>query len=449
MEISKIKEMSLNDWIDLGAFSCTCGKVHTPGSSHVVVESGAIKKLPDLLKEAGIHKPFLLSGKNTFAAAGEKVCAALEEAGIPYSKFVYDVEHVLPTEQAVGSAVMHFDYSCDGIVGVGSGVINDIGKLLSRATNRTYLIVATAPSMDGYASPSSSMELDGLKVSLDSAFPWGIVGDLDVLCQAPMKMLQAGVGDMLAKYVSLCEWQIAKLLLGEFHCPVVAAMVETALQRVVDASAGLMARKPEAVKAVMEGMVIAGLAMKYAEISRPASGIEHYFSHVWDMRSLAFGTDWDLHGIQVGVGTLLALKLYDYLRSVTPDKEKALKFVASFSLEDYNRKLTEFIGPGAKAMIAAEEKAGKYDPKKHAPRLEKIVAHWDEIQDMIAKLPSYAEVRALMESIGAPVSAEAFGVTPEQVRTSCVMTKDIRDKYVASRLLWDLGLLDEACNTLP
>ena len=42
-----------------------------------------------------------------------------------------------------------------------------------------------------------------------------------------------------------------------------------------------------------------------------------------------------------------------------------------------------------------------------------------------------------------------FGVTPEQVRTSCVMTKDIRDKYVVTRLLWDLGLLDEACKILP
>ena len=449
MELSKIKGMSLNDWLNLGEFTCSCGKVHTPGSSHVIVESGAIKKLPALLKEAGIQKPFLLSGKNTFAAAGDKVCAALEEAGIPYGKFVYDAEHVLPTEQAVGSAVMHFDYSCDGIVGIGSGVINDIGKILSRATGRTYLIVGTAPSMDGYASPSSSMELDGLKVSLDSAFPWGIVGDLDVLCQAPMKMLQAGVGDMLAKYVSLCEWEIANLLLDEYHCPVVAEMVKTALDRVANASEGLMSRDPEAVKAVMEGMVIAGFAMKYAGVSRPASGIEHYFSHVWDMRSLAFGTDWDLHGIQVGVGTLLTLKLYDFLRTVTPDKEKALEFVTNFSLEEYNRQLTEFIGPGAKAMIAAEEKAGKYDPKKHAPRLEKIIAHWDEIQAIMSKLPSHDEVLNLMESIGAPVSAEAFGVTPEQVRTSCVMTKDIRDKYVASRLLWDLGLLDEACKILP
>ena len=101
------------------------------------------------------------------------------------------------------------------------------------------------------------------------------------------------------------------------------------------------------------------------------------------------------------------------------------------------------------SMIAAEEKAGKYAPAKHAPRLERIIAHWDEIQAIMAKLPSYEQVYKLMESIGAPVSGEAFGVTPEQVRTSCVMTKDIRDKYVVTRLLWDLGLLDEACKILP
>ena len=28
------------------------------------------------------------------------------------------------------------------------------------------------------------------------------------------------------------------------------------------------------------------------------------------------------------------------------------------------------------------------------------------------------------------------------------MTKDIRDKYIGSRLLWDLGLLEEAGNRL-
>ena len=302
--------------------------------------------------------------------------------------------------------------------------------------------------MDGYASPSSSMEMDGLKVSLDSAFPWAIVGDLDVLSKAPMKMLLAGLGDMLAKYVSLCEWEIAKILVGEYHCPVVAQMVETALQRCLTAGLGLLRREPEAVKAVMEGMVISGMAMKYAGISRPASGVEHYFSHIWDMRSLAFETEAELHGIQCGVATLYALKVYDYLRRVTPDKEKALAYVKAFSLEKWNEQLEAFVGPGAKAMIAEEEKAGKYDACKHAARLERIIANWDGILAVINKLPTYDQMLQFMTELGAPISAEEFGVTPEQIRTTFTMTKDIRDKYVVSRLLWDLGLLEDAASLL-
>ena len=447
--INKIPQMTLTDWLNMGSFDCTCGKTHTPGTANVIIESGAIKKLPDLLMKAGITKPFLLSGKHTFQAAGDRVCATLEAAGIPYGKFVYDCDRVLPTEQTVGSAVMHFDHSCDGVVAIGSGVINDIGKILAKTTGKTYIIVGTAPSMDGYASPSSSMELDGLKVSLDSAFPWAIVGDLDVLSKAPMKMLHAGVGDMLAKYVSLCEWEIAKILVDEYYCPVVAQMVEVALERCRAAGPALLRREPEAVKAVMEGMVITGMAMKYAGLSRPASGVEHYFSHIWDMRSLAFGTGAELHGIQCGVATLYALKLYDYLRQVTPDREKALTYVSRFSLQQWNAQLEAFVGPGAQAMIAEEEKAGKYDAYKHATRLERIIHRWNEIQTVINKLPTYEQVLQFMHEIGAPVSAEEFGVTPEQVRTTFTMTKDIRDKYVASRLLWDLGLLEDAARILP
>ena len=52
---------------------------------------------------------------------------------------------------------MAFDSGCDFIIGVGSGTINDIGKLLANITGLNYAIVCTAPSMDGFASINSSM----------------------------------------------------------------------------------------------------------------------------------------------------------------------------------------------------------------------------------------------------------------------------------------------------
>lgn len=449
MTAEEIKNVSLEELIEAGGFDCECGRYHSSGTGRIVIEQGAISRLPELIAECDAKKIFLLSGHDSFAAAGEKVCEVLEEAGITYSKYVFPVSPVTPTEYSVGAAVMHFDFDCDLIIGVGSGVINDIGKILAHATGRRYMIIGTAPSMDGYASATSSMERDGLKISLDSTYPWAIVGDLDILCKAPMRMLQSGVGDMLAKYISLAEWKISHALIDEYYCPVVAALVENALEKVVSAAPGLVKREPEAVKAVMEGMVISGIAMKYAELSRPASGVEHYFSHIWDMRALAFeDAKADLHGIQCGIGTLYSLKVYEYIRQIRPDAAPALSYVQAFSIDDWNRSLIEFVGPGAEAMIAAEEREGKYDVEKHSRRLTLILEKWEEIMAIVDSLPSYREVYSMMKSIGAPVSASEFGYTKEQIRTTFTMTKDIRDKYIASRLLWDLGLLEDAADSV-
>lgn len=443
-----VKTMRLEQLLKMGAFSCDCGKVHKCGTKRVILESGAIKKLPALLQECGAKKPFLLSGNASFAAAGAQVCSVLENTKIPYSRYVFPRSPVLPTEQSVGSAVMHFDTSCDCIVGIGSGVINDIGKILAHISGKPYIIVGTAPSMDGYASDSSSMERDGLKVSLPSTPAWAIVGDLDILCNAPMHMIRAGVGDMVAKYVSLCEWNIARILIGEYYCPVVAQMIGSTLERCVKFEKGLLNREPEAVKAIMEGMILTGIAMSYAGVTRPASGVEHYFSHIWDMRGLAFGTKTDLHGIQCGIGTLLTLKIYDYMRTIRPNKEKALAAAAAFDREAWYDQMRRFIGEGAEAMIRVGEQEGKYDLKSHEKRLSVIIDKWDEILAEIKKLPTYEQLHTFMTNVGAPTTPEGFGVTREQVRETFTMTKDIRDKYVASRLLWDIGELESAIEVL-
>ena len=446
METEEIKKMDLKDLLKLGEFSCPCGKKHSPGVHRVIIEKGAVKALPEYLREIGAKKPFLLSGHDTFAAAGDAVCRVLGEAGFPFEKYVFPVSPVRPTEYTVGSALMHFDYSCDAVVGIGSGVINDTGKMIARATGRKYIIVATAPSMDGFVSGTSSMDRDGLKTSLYSTAAWGVIGDLDILCNAPMHLLRAGVGDMLAKITSLREWELARIIVGEDYCSFTAEVVEHALNQVMDQAHRLLERDPDAVKAVMEGLLIAGIGMNYAGVSRPASGMEHYFSHIWDMRSLAFeDAQFEQHGIQAGLGTLYTLKAYEtFLQGgYRPDRERAMEYVRRFPLDNWNRQLLSFIGPGAEAMIEGEEREHKYDPAKHAARFKIIEKNWDEILAVIGKLPSSQSIRALMESIGCPVSASVIGYDDAQVRTTFTMTKDIRDKYVGTRLFWDLGILED------
>lgn len=435
--------MDIHEKIAAGGFACSCGEYHKASLEKLVIRAGALQDIPALVKAYGGTRVFVLTDCNEYEAAGKRVCEILKEAAIPYSLYVFPQTHLEPDEFAVGAAAMHYDHSCDLILGVGSGVINDIGKILAKLTGKPYFIAGTAPSMDGYASATSSMSRDGLKISLPSCCPQVIIGDLDVLCKAPDRMLQSGLGDMIAKYISICEWRIAHLLVGEPYCEEIASMVRGALQKCMDNAQGLADRQPEAVAAVMEGLVITGIAMSYAGLSRPASGMEHYFSHVWDMRGLEFGTTVDTHGIQCAIGTLLSLKVYDHIRKLTPDKEKALAYVAAFDLEDWNSQLTAFLGKGAQAMIQGEAKEGKYDKAKHAPRLEKILELWPQIlKIMDEELPSYETVEKALKTVGAPTTAQEIGFDSQTVNTAFRMTKDIRDKYIGCRLLWDLGELD-------
>ena len=433
----------------LGSTQCACGKEHDIAIDDVVIGRGVLARLPEFVEKYNAKKPFILADCNTFKAAGEQVVQLLTDHGIAHSEYVFPCGNLEPDEQAVGSAVMHFDSACDLIIGVGSGVINDIGKILSNVTGHKYIIVGTAPSMDGYASATSSMSRDGLKVSLPSRCADVIIGDVDVLKNAPEHMLKAGLGDMLAKYVSIAEWRIANLITGEYVCERVAQPIRTAVKKCVDNAAGLLKRDEAAVQAVFEGLVIGGVAMAYAGVSRPASGVEHYFSHVWDMRGLEFGTPVDLHGIQCAMATQKAVELYEAIKAMTPDREKAAAAVAAFDLEDWNNQLRDFLGQSGETMIAQERKERKYDKSTHPARFEKIAANWQNILDILdEELPTAAELGRVMDTIGISTDLNTLGVDRACARMTFKATKDIRDKYVLSRLAWDLGVLDELAQLL-
>lgn len=432
---------SVTSLLSRGEFVCACGKTHKAGLKEACVEKNAIAKLGDYVKKYNGTKAYILADKNTFAAAGEKVLAALKAADIAYTEFIFPGdERMEPDEKHVGSAFLHFDHTCDIIVGIGSGVINDIGKIVAAMTKRPYIIVGTAPSMDGFASPTSSVIRDSLKVSVNSVCPDVVIGDTDVLREAPMIMIRSGLGDMLAKYISVCEWRIGHIVLGEYYCEEVASIIRSALKKCVDGAKGIVDRDEEAVKSVMEGLIISGIAADYAGVSRPVSGVEHYFSHVWDMRALEFGTSWSLHGIQCGIGTLYALKGYEKLKTLTPDREKALAFAKAHDDEAWFRKIREYIGSASAAMAKDALTSERYDRAKHAERVNNIVGHWGDILSVIEEeLPAAESMKALLDTIGAPSSASEIGLPEEETALTFRVTRDIRDKYILSSLAWDMG----------
>lgn len=420
--------------------NCPCGRKHETTVREVLCGKGALSELPNMFRRFGGSKPFILADKNTYAVCGERVKEFFDDCTV----YVFEKEHLPPDNSTVGGAFMHFDDSCDGIISIGSGVINDTAKILSRATKLPYIIVATAPSMDGYASDTSSMERDGFKISIPSKTPDGIIGDTDILKTAPDRMLRSGLGDMLAKYVSMCEWRIDKIVRGEYYCEKVASQMRDALKKCVSQADGLLKREDSAIEAVFEGLVMAGMAMQFAGFSRPASGVEHYFSHVWDMRSLEFGTPCDLHGIQCAIGTVYAARGYDQLKTIRPNRKKALDFVRNFDVEAWKKQLRGLLGTAADAMIADELREERFSLAAHEERLNRILENWDEIlRIMDEELPSETEICAILDTIGAPKDCTEIGIDRALLPITFKATRDIRSKYVLSQLAWDLGVIDE------
>ena len=179
-------DLALSELLREEGFACSCGKHHKTDVKDIIIGSGVLDQIPEQVRKHGGSKPFLLADRNTFHAAGEKVVSVLEASNIPYSCYIYPQEDLEPNELAVGQAAMNFDVTCDIIIGIGSGTINDIGKMLAMISGRNYMIVGTAPSMDGYASNTSSMISAGIKVSLPSACASVIIADLDIISRAPM-----------------------------------------------------------------------------------------------------------------------------------------------------------------------------------------------------------------------------------------------------------------------
>ena len=436
--------MTLEELIREGGYDCDCGRHHEAGLKYIKVGRHAVQHVAEGLAAIGVKRPFVVCDRNTRAAAWEPVRAQLEAAGITYRLYCFDTEHVEPDEHAMGALCMAYDPACDGVLAVGSGVINDCSKVLAHAVSRPQMIVGTAPSMDGYASNSSAMIRSGCKVTLVNACPAAIIADTEIMKDAPDRMLWAGLGDMLVKYSALCEWRMAKVVNGEYYCEAVAALMRKSLAKIVANAPRLMERDPEVIGAIAEGLILSGIAMAFAEVSRPASGMEHYFSHLWEMFALERGEPSDLHGIQVGVGTYLTFRVYDRLRTMKPDIETARHAADAFDPDAWEARVRRVFGSAADTLIESEKTLWhKNDPQPRMERVARIVAGWEEIaRAMDEELPLAKEIVALMKKVGMPVTPADLGVSDEDARNAFVCARDTRDKYLLSSMLWDLGLLD-------
>lgn len=420
-------------------FLCACGKTHGATLKNCAVYAGAVERLSVLKEKYNAKTAYIVCDANTYDAAFERVEKYLVD--LEYRVHIFNRKIKLePDEAAVGQAVMDCRNE-DIVIGVGSGVINDICKFLKKLTGKPFIMVGTAPSMDGYASDSSSMIYDGVKTTIYTCCADELICDIDIIKNAPKKMILAGIGDMTAKFVSVCEWRISNLINGEYYCEEIAEMMRSAAKKCCAAAEKAVNGEENAVKTVVEGLILAGIAMSFAGVSRPASGVEHYYSHLWEMQAIAKGKQSELHGITVGVGTLLALKKYEKLKNVIPSLDIAREKVSEFDYLTWEKDVREYFGASADSVINLEKKEKKYNSDSHAVRIEKIIKNWNNILNIIDEelIPS-VKLYEMFDKLGFPTSLDEIGENEKSADEAFLHTKNIRDKYILSRLTWDLGV---------
>lgn len=407
-------------------FACDCGKTHRISVAQVSVNEEATSDLREFLIRLGLLSVLVIDDATTGEVLGERVLVALARAGLSVFSLRFAApngEHLRADRSAIDEAVAAIvEHRVDVVVSVGSGTLTDIARYASFLQDRPFVAMATAPSVDGYASTVAALQFDGVKVTRPAQAPLAVFALPSVLSRAPWSMIQSGFGDLVGKLTALLDWKLARLLYDEPWCERTYRLVADALNRVLDGVLELSERHPKAVEDLFQGLVMSGMAMAMAGNSRPASGSEHHLSHYWDFLTYQGKRPYVAHGLQVGYATYVMLSVYDELQEVG---ELALP-----SPEEYDDDaIRQRWGSGADDIF--REQRTKADWLNQHYRPEK----WSGMRgdQLIAALdPEYHQrdrVKAAIRTMGMGPSGETVSVTPAMLADGLQHAREVRARY--------------------
>ncbi|TVR94139.1 MAG: sn-glycerol-1-phosphate dehydrogenase [Trueperaceae bacterium] len=391
----------------------------------------------------------VVADERTFAAAGAAVDAALRAAGRSAAPPIVLAAEPLPYADLATVELLEGRLRTDGAVpvAVGSGTINDLTKLAAHRLGRPYACVATAASMDGYTAFGAAITDGGFKRTMSCPAPRALVADLDVLVNAPPALAAAGYGDLLGKITAGADWILADELEIEAIDPLAWALVQDELRSWTARPADVAGAEPRAIAHLFDGLALAGIAMQVSASSRPASGSEHRFSHLWEMQALATGRPSVAHGFKVAVGTIAVAALYERVlaRDLTRlDVDTALDaWPTRAHVERAVRSLHDSDAIAEHAL--AETLAKHVDRAQLRARLQRLRERWPVLRERLdAQLLPATRVRDLLQAAGCPTDPSAIGIERDAFRQDHARAHTIRARYTVLDLASEAGILD-AC----
>jgi glycerol-1-phosphate dehydrogenase [NAD(P)+] len=392
----------------------------------------------------------LVADENTFAAAGQKVLDAFRVAKhLVLEPFIFRDPALYAEHRFVEALEASLKLHQAIPVAVGSGTINDLTKLAAHRTGRPYLTVATAASMDGYTAFGASITYQGAKQTFTCPAPVAVLADLNMISAAPGLMNSWGYADLLAKVTAGADWIVADAMGFEPIDAQAWAIVQGRLREMVADPAGVLARKPAAIGQLVEGLTLGGFAMQSAQSSRPASGAEHQFSHLWDMQHHTHNGKAPSHGFKVAIGTLAVTALYERLLALPIEKLDPGACCAAWpDAESWCRRAAEWLGDDELVAVATKELRAKHSaPEQLLGQLEILRATWPELRRKLrTQLLPLTTLQQMLRDAGAPTEPEQIGISRERLWRSYWQAFCIRRRFTVLDLAVRTGLLDPCLN---
>lgn len=397
-------------------------------------------------------KAIVVCDLTTWEVAGKRVFQDLQANGLtgadpfifpeirPYAEFdnVLMLDDILKMTDAIP-------------VAVGSGTINDLAKLSSFRNKRPYLCVVTAASMDGYTAFGASISFEGSKQTFSCPAPQAVFADIAIIRNAPALMTASGYADLFAKVTAGADWILADALDVEAIDPCAWSIVQDGLKSALADPKGASEGKVEAITPLVDGLILGGFAMQWSQSSRPASGAEHQFSHLWNMEHHTYQGEMPSHGFQVGVATLAVTILYERLLQ-TPINQLDIS-AACRNWPDWKKQeaaIREMFGQTDFLETAMNQSRAKYiSHDELVIQLENLKRNWQTIRNRLsAQLVPSQEVKRRLMLAGAPVDPHEIGISTDRIKTSFIRAQYIRSRFTILDLAVRTGYLEEWLNQM-